>query len=673
MKTPSLLTLCALLSCNATWCAAVTAPVDTLRQAVVTVYAQRAEVTSPTPFQRIDSAAIATHGITDMGDALRRLAGVNLRDYGGAGGVKTVSVRGLGATHTTVTRDGLAVTDAQQGSIDLGRFSIETLGCLELHTLDNAALLCPVRNLSAATIALNTAMHNAQSRTPWHGTLALHQGSWNCYNPNLSLHKNISASTALKLSADYFFSLNNYPFYISNGIASETQRRTNSRMQKYSFEADLLQTTRKGGEIRVKTSYTNNHRRLPGQVILYVKGNNERQNDENTFAQLRWQQRFGRWSVMAAARFNWQELLYSDIDGQYPGGRLDQNYWQREWYATAGASLDLSKNFTLAYSTDYALSSLSSNLSVDNSVKRHTWLQALSLQFTSRRWNVVARCLANISRDKVKSNGQLIYASTTEAATARDVNRLSPSLTASFKVIDNPLHLYVRAGFKETFRQPTFVESYYYHLGSTSLLPEKARQLNAGITLQSSPAEWLPLIVLTADAYVNRVTNRIVSVPYTLQVWRTVNLGSVDGKGADLSLESRFAPTQKHNLVVGLNYSFQQITNGTEQSSFAEGAQLAYTPRHSGAASLAWENPWLNAVAHTTFSSERWSTLEHMATTCLPAYVECGFAVYRNVTLKKVSLSLRADLINVFNKRYEIIRRYPMPGRSYKLSASIHF
>ena len=43
---------------------------------------------SSTPFQRIDARRIKEAGITDISDALRRLPGVNLRDYGGAGGLK---------------------------------------------------------------------------------------------------------------------------------------------------------------------------------------------------------------------------------------------------------------------------------------------------------------------------------------------------------------------------------------------------------------------------------------------------------------------------------------------------------------------------------------------------------------------------------------------------------
>ena len=36
-------------------------------------------------------------------------------------------------------------------------------------------------------------------------------------------------------------------------------------------------------------------------------------------------------------------------------------------------------------------------------------------------------------------------------------------------------------------------------------------------------------------------------------------------------------------------------------------------------------------------------------------------------------LAVRADLRNAFDTRYEIVRRYPMPGRAYALTLELHF
>ena len=86
---------------------------DTLGTALVTRQRRTAPWRADVSVQRMDSAALRLRGVSDMADALRRFAGVNLRDYGGAGAMKTLSVRGLGAAHTAVSYDGMPVSEAQ--------------------------------------------------------------------------------------------------------------------------------------------------------------------------------------------------------------------------------------------------------------------------------------------------------------------------------------------------------------------------------------------------------------------------------------------------------------------------------------------------------------------------------------------------------------------------------
>lgn len=50
---------------------------------------------------------------TSVADALKYFAGVQIKDYGGLGGLKTVNVRSLGAQHVGVYVDGIRVTSAR--------------------------------------------------------------------------------------------------------------------------------------------------------------------------------------------------------------------------------------------------------------------------------------------------------------------------------------------------------------------------------------------------------------------------------------------------------------------------------------------------------------------------------------------------------------------------------
>lgn len=630
---------------------------DTLRTAEVTAQRRVAGLATAVTVQRIDSADIMRRGITSTADALRRMAGVNLRDYGGAGGLKTVSVRGLGAGHTAVSYDGLAVTDTRQGQIDMGQFCIDNLADIELQTLDNAQLLVPVRNMASAVVN----MHTPWSLNPdhrWHATATLQQASFNTWSPALTLNKAWRSGTAMNVSSNYFFADNNYPFTLKNGLTTSHLTRNNSRMQRVTTETNVRQTLSHGGMVTAKAYFYHNYRHLPGMVHYYVNNGTERLLEQTAFGQARWQQQWQRLSVFAAAKYNWQTSQYTDIGGQYPGGALHQNYWQREAYATAGAALHLTAWLQAAYTTDYSHASQNNNLPTDHAVSRDTWLQALALQLHTARWQLMARGILHCYWNHMRHG--------TAAANAQ---RLTPSLTASYLAVRAPLWLYLRAGYKESFRMPTFTENYYYHLGSATLKPELTRQFSAGLTMQAAPCRrWWPLLALTADGYYNRVADRIVSVPYNLFVWRTVNMGDVRTAGLDVTLQSTWQPVPRHTLLLAANYTLQHSTDHTSDKLSTWHKQLAYTPVHSGAASLTWQSPWVAVVGSVSYASLRWCNNEHIANTNLPAYAECGFALYRTLQLRHSQLTLRADLVNAFDKRYEVIGRYPMPGRSYRLS-----
>ena len=77
-------------------------------------------------------AGIERLGVQDLSEAVKRFSGVTVQDYGGIGGLKTVSVRSLGAKHTAVCYDGVTVTDAQSGQVDISRFSLDNVDMISL-------------------------------------------------------------------------------------------------------------------------------------------------------------------------------------------------------------------------------------------------------------------------------------------------------------------------------------------------------------------------------------------------------------------------------------------------------------------------------------------------------------------------------------------------------------
>lgn len=104
---------------------------DTLDVATVSA-SRHAAVTSVAPLTSISRAKIERMGATDLHEILKQAPGVSVRDYGGIGGLKTVSVRNMGAAHTAVNYDGIPVSDAQNGQVDISRFDLEDVAVAEV-------------------------------------------------------------------------------------------------------------------------------------------------------------------------------------------------------------------------------------------------------------------------------------------------------------------------------------------------------------------------------------------------------------------------------------------------------------------------------------------------------------------------------------------------------------
>ena len=110
------------------------------------------KVSTAAPVQTLSGTELTRLGVQNMADAVRRFAGANVRDYGGVGGLKTVSVRNMGAAHTGVSYDGAPVSNCQAGQIDIGRFSLDNVSMLSLAIGQNEDLLQPAKLYASAGV-----------------------------------------------------------------------------------------------------------------------------------------------------------------------------------------------------------------------------------------------------------------------------------------------------------------------------------------------------------------------------------------------------------------------------------------------------------------------------------------------------------------------------------------
>ncbi|MGN1238010.1 MAG: TonB-dependent receptor, partial [Muribaculaceae bacterium] len=92
--------------------------------------------------QKLNSQSIA--------DALRYFSGLQIKDYGGVGGIKTVNIRSMGTNHLGVSYDGVQLGNAQNGQIDLGQFSLDNIELISIYNGQKSEILQPAKDFGSA-------------------------------------------------------------------------------------------------------------------------------------------------------------------------------------------------------------------------------------------------------------------------------------------------------------------------------------------------------------------------------------------------------------------------------------------------------------------------------------------------------------------------------------------
>ena len=426
-----------------------------LREVIVTEKGKQQIVTSTAPLHIIDKDQMLSLGVTDVADALHRLPGVTIRDYGGAGGMKTVSVRGFGAKHTGVSYDGVMISDCQSGEIDLSRYSLENVDHLSLVVGDNEDIFIPAKNASTpALLNIQTLAMPTEDTNP-HIVTQLKAGSFGYISPYLRYEQNITNRLAFSLSGDYTYAENDYPYELKGGAITRKDRRTNSRMNQGHAEINVLWKMGDYSTMAGKVYYFDTDRQLPGVVHYYSNLCKQSLREKNAFAQVQIQAYNQKgWSMKLHAKYNWNYSAYEDP--LVPTNAYDASYWQRELYTSLAVMYTPSEQWVFDYSADYALNNLnsSSTQTINSHPYRHTLLQSGTARFKSDRLTVLGRLLHSLYLNYSK-----------HGKSARNMRRFSPSLSLSYQLLEDE-DLYVRASYKNIFRSPTFNESYYFHYGS---------------------------------------------------------------------------------------------------------------------------------------------------------------------------------------------------------------
>lgn len=640
----------------------ISGKVHQLDAVTVTAHRMPAKITSATSVQVLSKEDLKNLGLQNMGDAVKRFAGTNVRDYGGIGGLKTVSVRNLGAAHTAVSYDGVAISNTQAGQVDIGRFSLDNVSTLSLAIGQEDNLLQPARLFaSAGVLNIETEKPRFEDGQSTLSRVQLRGGSFGYFTPSLQHWQKWGERTRLSVNANYQRADGNYPFELKNGNITTEERRINSDMKSVQGEANLYHTFRDDSELSIKAYYYNSERGLPGSITLYNSESDERLWDENFFVQARYKKIFSsKWTLQAQGKYNDSWNKFEDKGVEYTGGKQTDTNRQKEYYFSAAMLYKPLQGLSLSLSQDGFINKLHTNGLNSPEPIRYTSLTALNARYQHGGFKLSGTVVATFITEEVK------YGNTPE-----DRKRLSPTISASWQPWKEE-QFFVRAMFKNTFRVPTFSDLYYLRVGNTNLKPEKATEYTMGLTWSGTPFSFTDFVSVTVDGYFNEINDKIIAFPSTY-VWKMQNYGKVHITGIDVTMATAIPFGKKINLNLSGNYSWQKAIDITNREAKNYKHQLPYTPEHNGNVSATLEMPWVNVGYTVTMVGKRYYLAQNIPANEIEGYNEHTATLWREFPIKKCKLRLQAEIINLTDAQYDVIKYYPMPGRSWRLTGTFNF
>lgn len=616
--------------------------------------------------ERLNSHSVA--------DAIRYFAGVQLKDYGGVGGIKTVDMRSMGTNHMGVFYDGIQLGNAQNGQIDLGRFSLDNIEEISLYNGQKSEIFQPARDYgSAGSIYLRTRRPKFTGEKNDNLNVTMRTGSFGLANPSVRWEHRFNRNLTMSLNAEYTYATGQYHFryrkVFSDGVVAwdTTAVRKNGDISSLRLEGAIFGTIT-DGKWNVKAYYYDSERGIPGAIINNVWQNSQRQWDRNLFAQGSWQKRMSeRYEMMLNAKYarDYMRYLNPDTTLMY----LDNKFWQDEIYVSSANKYTIMTDWDVNLSVDYKWNYLNSNLVNFAYPTRHTVLAALATARTWRGFKIQASVLYTHVNDRYSSRSAGVVIEKHN----KHLNKFTPAVFMSYQPWQEH-DLNFRAFFKRIFRMPTFNDLYYTDIGNAGLRPEYATQWNVGVLYQHYYEQgWFRGVKLSADAYYNIVNDKIIAVPKgTGQYrWMMMNIGKVKIRGIDFT--ARLAFRLPHDIVLegGLNYTYQKAQDYTNSADTLDGGtykgQIAYIPWHSGSATVhaGWKNLDLNYSC--IYVGERYhNSANILANHEQPWYTHDLSASYQ-FKMGKTLLKVTAEVNNIFNQQYDVIQNYPMPGRNYRL------
>lgn len=665
-------TLIGALACGQVLLASAQGRLDSVQHVREIVVVSKPAMREVVPSQKLNGELLEKLNTHSVADALRYFSGIQLKDYGGVGGIKTVNIRSMGTHHLGVSYDGVELGNAQNGQIDLGQFSLDNVEEITLYNGQKSAIFQPASDFgNAGSIYIRTKAPEFKLHESYHLKFKTQYGSSDMFRLSALWDQKLSETVSSSVSAGFLTASGKYKFrYERRYPNGETAWDTTATRQNGDIHAERLEANLHGrlyqGSWQLKGYLYNSARGIPGAIVNNVWRRGERQQDLNTFFQAALDKNVGEgFSTRWLAKYAYYNTHYVNKDStQLP---VDNRYRQQELYLSTANVLELLPNWSASLSYDAKWNKLNADIYNFAYPTRFSNLVSLATAIDYKHLKAQGSLLATFIHDKTHRRGEQAGNDV-----SKSVSRLTPALFVNIYPFQGTFFS-MRAYVKKSFRMPTFNDLYYTDMGNANLVPESALQYDAGFVLNKHFEQGvIRHAEMHFDAYYNTVHDKIVAYPKGQQFrWTMLNLGKVHIKGIDVEAEADCRVGQKLIATIRAQYTYQDARDKTDPNDSYYNDQIPYIPWHSGSAIVGLSYKAWNLNYSFIYAGERYDEQENILYNHMEPWYTSDLSLSYERKTKSGKLRMQLDMNNVLDQDYEVIVNYPMPGRNFTATISI--
>jgi len=583
----------------------------------------------------------------NLAEALQNLQGVYIKDYGGLGNTKTISLRGSSSEQVLVMLDGQRLNNPQTGQVDLALIETEGIERIEVVRGGNSALYGSDAVGGVINI-ITKSPHSGLSRAPITGSIKYTIGSFNSLSFENGATFNLPFGT---LSGSYKLLESKGDFKYIDPYGNEQTRKNagiNSEDVYLKFNMPIGDSLF-NRQLDITYKYYSSERGAPGTVEdLYKYAKNwDKANQYNLTFTGKVFNLFNDFRLQIYRHDSWNRYFNNEV-AVYTDSRFT--------VSMDGAEAQMKTILIPQASLTYGLglrSDKMDNLQLETSHNRLSWYGF-----------IVNESNFNLSRGLVRSI--FLVPSLRFDQTSNYGNKFSPKLGTVFN-FGKYWQTSLKFNIGTSYRAPTFNDLYWpadaWTQGNPNLKPESGWDYDCGLRFQ------FPILngLYWESTYFQNQMKGLIIWKEKNGIWSPENVNKAMIRGIENSLS--FKPFKKFLEISG-NYTFLDARNKTNERTVFN-KRLVYRPKNTANVNLNCSLSVFTLSYQFSYTGLRYTTNDN--TDYLPSYKTSDITLNYKPKTDSADLLLSLQIKNIFDERYEIVKNMPIPGRELRLALKIGY